>query len=126
MESVAADETGSPETTALQQQPTGPVRILVQTKTHLVPGDKYAERIERMQNLICQHHWNRDFDWDQDRWNLYGADFGFDDRTCYFLMDHGESHTDPPVLWYSWTGESLLVIPIPLLREGLVQLTSSA
>ena len=128
MEPVA-DEAGSPKVIALtsfQQEPTQPIRILVQTKTHLVPGDEYAERVDRMRNLICQHHWNRDFDWNQDRWNVYGADFGFDDRNCYFLVDHGESPTDPPILWYSWTGESLLVIPGPLLTDSLIRLTSSA
>lgn len=89
----------------------GPVRILVQTVTHLVPGDEYAERVEYMRNLICQHHWKRDFDRDQDRWNVYGHHFGLRNRNCYFLIDHGhvdgESCTDPPVLWYKWTGESL-------------------
>jgi hypothetical protein len=36
------------------------VRVLVQTKTHLVPGDKstdYGERFTRMENLISQHVW---------------------------------------------------------------------
>jgi hypothetical protein len=89
----------------------GPVRILVQTVTHLVPGNDFAERVEYMQNLICQHHWKRDFDWDQDRWNGYGHQFAFRNRNCYFLIDHGHSEGDPPVLWYKWTGESLLEKP---------------
>ncbi len=47
---------------------------------------------------------------DQDRWSVYGARFGYDNRRCYFLVDYGRSHTDDhvPVLWYQWTGESLL------------------
>lgn len=85
----------------------GPVRILVQTVTHLVPGNDYMERVEYMQNLICQHHWKRDFNRDQERWNVYGHDFAFPNRNCYFLIDHGHSEGDPPVLWYKWTGESL-------------------
>ncbi|POR31237.1 Uncharacterized protein TPAR_08559 [Tolypocladium paradoxum] len=89
-----------------------PLRILVQTKTNLVPGNDYAERVEFMRNLICQHHWNRDFDWHQDRWNAYGDEFGYENRSCYFLIDHchGESPDNPPVLWYKWTGKSLIAI----------------
>jgi hypothetical protein len=87
-----------------------PVRILVQTITDLVPGNDYAERVEYMRNLICQQHWNRNFDWDQDRWNVYGDHFAYEKRNCYFLIDHGhsESPEGPPVLWYKWTGKSLL------------------
>ena len=94
----------------LGESSTGPKRILVQTKTHLVPGDDYHARCMFMLNLICQHHWNHNFDLDQDRWNVYGAQFGYDNRSCYFLVDHGRSPTDDdvPVLWYQWTGESLL------------------
>lgn len=85
----------------------GPVRILVQTVTHLVPGNNYMERVEYMRNLICQHHWKRDFNRDQERWNVHGDEFAFPNRNCYFLIDHGHSEGDPPVLWYKWTGESL-------------------
>jgi len=86
-----------------------PLRILVQTVTNIVPGNDYAERVEYMRNLICQHHWNRDFDRDQDRWNVYGHHFGYETRNCCFLIDHGhsESSEDPPVLWYKLTGKSL-------------------
>jgi hypothetical protein len=105
-------ERGSP-TQYLEQMPTDPIRILVQTSTQLVPGGDYAERITNMQNLICQHHWNRDFDWEQDRWNVHGHEFAFPNRTCYFLIDHGDSDScaDLPVLWYRWDGESLFVKP---------------
>ncbi|KAJ9132345.1 hypothetical protein NKR23_g11307 [Pleurostoma richardsiae] len=82
-----------------------PTRILVQTKTHLVPGDKYEERCQRMKNLICQFHWKRDFDPNQDRWHAQAA-FGLDDKSCYFLLDHGQSGGDVPILWYKWTGMS--------------------
>ena len=94
----------------LEENSTKPTRVLVQTKTHLVPGGDYDERLLFMLDLICQHHWNRDYDPDQDRWSVYGARFGYDNRRCYFLVDHGQSSTDDdiPVLWYQWTGESLL------------------
>ena len=85
------------------------LRILVQTKTDLVPGNGYEERVENMRNLICQHHWKRDFDEHQDRWNVYGQQFGYERRTCYFLVDHGylEPPGEPPTLWYRWTRDSL-------------------
>jgi hypothetical protein len=93
-----------------KEDPEGPKRILVQTQTHLVPGDDYGARCFFILNLICQHHWNRDFVFGEDRWNQYGAQFGYDRLTCYFLVDHGQSATndDVPVLWYQWTGKSLL------------------
>ena len=102
-----------------------PLRILVQTVTNLVPGNDYGERVEYMRNLICQHHWNRDFDWDQDRWNVYGHHFGLENRNCYFLIDHGhsESSEDPPVLWYKWTGKSLLEEPHGVVKPSISLLT---
>lgn len=93
-----------------------PVRILVQTKTHLVPGDKSTdswERIERMVKLICHLVWQRDFDKLRERKWLYGCEFAFDNRPCWFLIDHHgpdpEPIPDPPVVWYTWTGTDLSV-----------------
>ncbi|KAL7963054.1 hypothetical protein V8C34DRAFT_300975 [Trichoderma compactum] len=65
---------------------------------------------------FVKHHWNRDFDWNKDRWNVHGDQFGYENRKCYFLVDHGESpeNTNPPILWYQWTGKSLIAI-----RQGL-------
>ncbi|KAL7915846.1 hypothetical protein GGI35DRAFT_473172 [Trichoderma velutinum] len=94
-----------------------PVRILVQTVTNLVPGNDYGQRIDYIRNIICQHHWNRDFDWNTDRWNSYGDDFGYENRKCAFCIDHGESTEDPPILWYKWTGESLIAIQQTLPEE---------
>jgi hypothetical protein len=91
--------------------PTAPARILVSTATHLVPGDGYFAKTEFMQNLISQYHWSRDFEWSSDRFEAYNAEFGYDNRTCYFLIDHGQSPDGNddvvPILWYRWTGESL-------------------
>ena len=71
-----------------------------------------------VRNLICQRHWNRDFDWHWDRWNVYGHEFSYENRNCYFLVDHGygESPEDPPVLWYKWTGKSLLEEPRRVIK----------
>ncbi|KAI1292465.1 hypothetical protein F5Y03DRAFT_388281 [Xylaria venustula] len=93
-----------------------PQRIVVQTKTHLVPGGDYLERCRNMKNLLCQHLWNRDFDYSQDRWREEGATFAYEGRRCYFLLDHGQStNDDVPVLRYEWTGTAFNFIegPIP-------------
>lgn len=86
-----------------------PTRVLVQTKTHLVPGDGYHKRCLFMLDLICQRTWSRDFDPKQHRWNVRGALFGYDNHPCYFLVDHGQSSNDEDitVLWYHWDGKSL-------------------
>ncbi|KAK9440000.1 uncharacterized protein VB005_04620 [Metarhizium brunneum] len=96
-----------------------PTRVLVQTKTHLVPGDGYHKRCLFMLDLICQRTWNRDFDPKQHRWNVRGALFGYDHHPCYFLVDHGQSSNDEDitVLWYHWDGKSLNFIPQPLPKK---------
>ncbi|KAI1486683.1 hypothetical protein F5X96DRAFT_673410 [Biscogniauxia mediterranea] len=94
---------------------TDSLRILVQSKTHLIPGHDYHERCTYMRNLICQHVWGRNYDYDQDRWNTYGTDFAYEGKTCFFLVDHGNSPSeDVPIFWYIWTGESLVEVDQPL------------
>ncbi|KAI1823276.1 hypothetical protein F4861DRAFT_540146 [Xylaria intraflava] len=94
-----------------------PIRIVLQTKTHHVPGGDYQERCRNMKNLLSQHLWNQDFDHRHDRWQVYRAMFGYPGRTCYFLLDHGcdsATSNDVPVLWYKWTGKSFKLIESPL------------
>ena len=52
---------------------------------------------------------------------MYATQFCYDNRRSYFLDDHGQSATgdDIPVLWYQWTGESLLE---PLRSRNVVGL----
>lgn len=69
--------------------PTGPVRILVQTLTHLVPGDSYFSRRNFLSDYICQQHWGCDYNPKIHRYSTYGAYFAFDNRLCYFLLDYG-------------------------------------
>ncbi|EFR01504.1 hypothetical protein MGYG_04512 [Nannizzia gypsea CBS 118893] len=87
----------------------GPVRILVQTFTHLIPGKGYYDKRNFMLNRMCQKHWNCDWEPRKHRWNCHGTDFAFDNRRCYFLIDYGEASddTDVPILSYEWTGQSL-------------------
>ncbi|RSM19530.1 hypothetical protein CDV31_001690 [Fusarium ambrosium] len=105
---------------------TGKVRILLQSVTHLVPGSDRGEKLDFVRNIVCQHHWQRDFDRDQERWYAHGDNFGLKNRKCYFLIDHhGHDHTveeeEVPVLWYKWTGESLVRVneelPHKILKE---------
>ena len=82
-----------------------PIRVLVQTRTHLVPGDKWDPlRREKMQDLICQHVWKRDFDRFRERGWQYKCHWAVDNVECWLLVDHhGPDPTpppDPPVLWY--------------------------
>lgn len=102
-----------------------PQRILVQTKTHLVPGNGYHERQLFMMNLMCQLHWKRNYHPRQDRWYVRGARFAYKNRRCFFLIDHGHSSADDEVVvsWYKWNGDSLLVV-FPINHDvPLIQLT---
>ncbi|KAH8586926.1 hypothetical protein B0O99DRAFT_602086 [Bisporella sp. PMI_857] len=67
-----------------------PVRILVSTATHLVPGNSFIERIRLLQNFISQYHWGCDFK-KGDRFESYNAEFDFDNRAYYFVLDYGQS-----------------------------------
>ncbi|KAB5514930.1 hypothetical protein GE09DRAFT_1161624 [Coniochaeta sp. 2T2.1] len=92
-------------------------RILVQTRTSLVPGDDYAERCRLMRNLICQHQWKRDYNHGWDRWYEYRALFGYENRRCYFVVDGGQAADeteDVPVIRYKWDGEMFTPIYGPL------------
>ena len=107
----------SPSAEVATTESDSPVRVLVQTRTHLVPGHKYGDigkRIDDMQNLICQHVWQRDYDEKRERAWKYRCELAVDNVQCWFLIDHhGPDPTspppDPPVVWYSWTGAELLV-----------------
>ncbi|EGY23785.1 uncharacterized protein VDAG_05223 [Verticillium dahliae VdLs.17] len=73
--------------------------------------------------LICQHHWNRDFDPERDRWSAYGARFGYPNRRCYILLDYGQSaDNEVPVLWYEWMGKSFNILAQDLPPEIQVKL----
>ncbi|KAH8586956.1 hypothetical protein B0O99DRAFT_602060 [Bisporella sp. PMI_857] len=97
-------ENNPPESVAAywRENPANPVRVLVSTATHLVRGEGYLAKTRFMQNLISQYHWSRDFEWDRDRFGAYNAEFGYEKRLCYFLIDHGQSPTgnddDVPIL----------------------------
>jgi hypothetical protein len=109
-----------PEPLLLQQSP---VRILVQTLTHLVPADgvgpendPYSDKLFSMFDRICKYQWNCKFDPEVLRWYSYGDEFGYNDRLCFFLIDYGSSSNDEdvPILCYKWTGELLYDYSTPL------------
>ncbi|KAK3296183.1 uncharacterized protein B0H64DRAFT_397605 [Chaetomium fimeti] len=122
--STASTTSTKATTTAAATENDRPVRVLVQTRTHLVPGDKSANsmvRTDAMENLICQHVWQRDFDDYQERGWDYNCEFAWDSVECWFLVDHhGPDSTlppDPPVLWYKWTGKEFVTVHDPLPRR---------
>lgn len=93
-----------------------PLRVLVHTQTHLVPGNKstgFDERYQAMRSLICQHVWQREFDKFRERDWWYQCHFSKDNVECWFLVDHhGPDPTpppDPPIVRYRWTGTELFV-----------------
>lgn len=105
------------QSTASKQSGSGggsdePVRVLVQTKTHLVPGEDHNAKWQFMTNQIALHHWGSKFQKD-DRCNEYGTQYAYKNRRCFFLVDHGTSpigSDDPfhvPIVRYEWTGEEL-------------------
>ncbi|KAK3900817.1 hypothetical protein C8A05DRAFT_45412 [Staphylotrichum tortipilum] len=104
--------------------PDRPIRILVQTQTHLVPGDKstdFFERYDAMVSLICQHVWQREYDQFRERvWNHH-LHFALDNVECWFLVDHHgpdkSPSPDPPLVWYQWTGAEFVVLNNPLPRK---------
>lgn len=110
------DTPQSPDQPLLQPSP---VRVLVQTLTHLVPSDRVIYKPERniggdklwsMYHRICQHQWGCEFQPDVHRWYSYGDDqFGYNNRPCFFLIDYGTAEDDEnvPILPYEWTGEEL-------------------
>ncbi|KAL6806921.1 hypothetical protein GGI42DRAFT_319708 [Trichoderma sp. SZMC 28013] len=102
----------SPETPQLIAKSEAKVRIFLESATHLVPGRDRDEKLSFIKNLVCQRHWRRDFEWNQERMYPDG-DFGLKNRRCFFLIDHhGHDHTvqeeKVPVIWYKWTGEFLV------------------
>ena len=113
---VAPNTKGNPE---------GPIRLLVQTSTHLVPGDGWAPKYKFMLNTMCERHFNRRFDDLQDRGSSHGGYFAYPNLRCYFLVDHGQSSNDDevPIIWYEWTGKTLLALCSPahsILKANVV------
>lgn len=91
-----------------------PVRILVQTQTHLVPGDGWLGKMGAMKRAVARHVLNADFDKKKDNMIVYNDLFAVPGERCFFLYDHASSPVgddvadhDIPLLWYRWTGEQL-------------------
>ncbi|PGH23180.1 hypothetical protein AJ80_02710 [Polytolypa hystricis UAMH7299] len=86
-------------------KPEPPIRILVQTLTHLVPGNGNTDRIMFILNR-----------------SAYNDQFASNSRRCFFLLDAGQSSNDDdvPVLSYEWTGESLIPMP-QLAQDPMIQ-----
>jgi len=76
--------------------------ILTATPPVTIPGYTEIDRIQFIRNLISQHHWN--LKWDP-HFHKLRIKPGY---ICYFLYDHGQSPDRKEMLWYRWTGESLV------------------
>ncbi|KAL4962314.1 uncharacterized protein BDV14DRAFT_202970 [Aspergillus stella-maris] len=83
-----------------------PLRILIQTITHLIPSDElpelihphsnpYGVKINSMLNRICQLTWGCAWEPGVHRWYGYGDDeFGYNNRLCFFVVDAGTTDND--------------------------------
>jgi hypothetical protein len=87
----------------------GPVRVLVQTLTHLVPTRGKDDRSCVMFDLMCEYHFGCKYDGRVFRMASHNDMLGYDNLRCYFLIDYGESLNDDdvPIVCYEWTGDSL-------------------
>ena len=108
---ISLHKTGEMKSIAMdpERQTVGPIRILVQTKTHLVPGNDYFEKKLFILDATSNRHLNRNYIPEKDRHYTRGAQFGYPDHRCYFLLDHGQASNDDevPVMGYEWTGNTL-------------------
>lgn len=89
---------------------TDPVRILVQTKMHLIPSNDPAIKTRFILDKVCRDRWNHSYqNSNLSHWGSYNSRFSFVNRRCYFVIDHGEAASvdDVPVVWYKWTGKAL-------------------
>lgn len=91
-----------------------PVRILVQTQTHLVPGESGTEKEETVERSIRKNVLKNKYSKRNDRLYLYNDYFAVPGYHCFFLYDHalspvGDDVTDDeiPLLWYRWSGKEL-------------------
>ncbi|KAI9728467.1 MAG: hypothetical protein M1828_003869 [Chrysothrix sp. TS-e1954] len=114
---------------APKEGPQPPVRVLVQSLTHLVRGehrhDDGHQRVDLMLDSICRYHWKCDFTVDHFRAAWHGR-FAFNGKRCFFLIDYGDFvvvDEDVPVLYYEWTGDAFVHAPgmarDPKIREYL-------
>ncbi|KAK1150171.1 hypothetical protein N8T08_000070 [Aspergillus melleus] len=105
-----------------------PVRVLVHTVTGLVPKDLawtdnvWDDKNTSMVNRISRYHWSGAY-WllkaRRIRYYVYGCDYAYDDRRCYFLVDQGFTSNDEkvPILCWAWTGQDFKYTPSFLQRK---------
>lgn len=97
-----------------------PMRVLVQTLTHLVPsdnlianGEPYGDKLFSMLDRTCNHVWDYPFEPGLQRWYSYGDEFGYNNRVCFFLLDYGDApdgkDEEVPIQCLTWDGEKLYV-----------------
>ena len=89
-----------------QEDPSEAVRVLVQTRTHLLRGENYYDKLNFILDMVCEFLWGRFFLPQKDRFHVYGPPFSRINRRVHFLVDHGQAYDDStvPVLWYRYNG----------------------
>ncbi|KAK2757938.1 hypothetical protein FQN54_004344 [Arachnomyces sp. PD_36] len=100
-----------PEATASQgQYPSGPLRLLVSSWPHLVPGNNKMNFLEQG---VCRHHFNRRFVHSQFRVSASNCDNRREKERCHVLLDYGEADNDDdvPVVSYEWNGHAFKSAP---------------
>ncbi|GKZ32819.1 hypothetical protein AbraIFM66950_002452 [Aspergillus brasiliensis] len=108
-----------------------PLRILVQTLTHLVPsdnlianGEPYGDKLLSMLDRTCKHVWDFPYEPGLQRWYSYGDEFGYNNRVCFFLLDYGTAPNgndeEVPIRCFTWDGEKFQLKP-DLLKDEEVQ-----
>ncbi|KJZ69866.1 hypothetical protein HIM_10740 [Hirsutella minnesotensis 3608] len=81
-------------------------RILVKCSSDTIPGEA-IDRRTTIANIVCKHHFGRNFDGNTDGLHSAGQ-YNFDDRQCYFLIDVGpRGSQNPGIINYVWNGETL-------------------
>ncbi|PYH34511.1 uncharacterized protein BO87DRAFT_396804 [Aspergillus neoniger CBS 115656] len=95
-----------------------PIRILVDTRIHLLPGDTNEDRNTFLINHICHLHWHTEFIPSKHRRYAFSTErYPIESTRCLFLVDCGqtaskEEDEDVPVVYYKWTGGYLTPLPI--------------
>lgn len=91
-----------------------PVRVLVQTYTHLVPGEARPHKLEFLRDTIAGRVLKTKHNRSTAHMHVYDDMFAIPGRQCFFLYDYAAAPVgddvaddDIPLLWYRWTGEQL-------------------
>ncbi|KAG8166814.1 hypothetical protein KVR01_002503 [Diaporthe batatas] len=94
-----------------------PVRVLVQTYTHLVPGEARPDKLEFLRKTIAKRVLKMRHNKSTAYMHVYDDLFAIPGRQCFFLYDYastpiGDDIVDDeiPILWYRWSGDKMMAL----------------